>query len=236
MYTEMARQPSQSAVRGIWAITIFLGLIGIAVVIRRSIVLCTGPGAGFNTQLDAGFARHARLTLAHIIPGLVFMVLGPLQFVRRLRVGRPAVHRWIGRIFLGIGFVIGTTALGLSFQTSIGGANETAATTLFAVLFLFSLGKAYVYARRREFALHREWMIRAFAIGLAVATIRPIIGAFFATSRLTGLTPREFFGIAFWLGFTIQLLAAEVWINYTRPRTASRRPDHGNGTIVVPLP
>ena len=40
-------------------------------------------------------------------------------------------------------------------------------------------------------ALHREWMIRAFAVGLAVATIRPIIGIFFATSRVSGLTPRE---------------------------------------------
>ena len=44
-----------------------------------------------------------------------------------------------------------------------------------------------------------------FAIGLAVATIRPIVGIFFATSRLTHLTPRDFFGTAFWLGFTLTL-------------------------------
>jgi hypothetical protein len=61
-------------------------------------------------------------------------------------------------------------------------------------------------------------MIRAFAVGLAVAAIRPIVGVFFATSRLTHLTPHDFFGAAFWLGFTSMLLAAEVWINATRPR------------------
>jgi hypothetical protein len=61
-------------------------------------------------------------------------------------------------------------------------------------------------------------MIRAFAIALAIATIRPIMGIFFATSRLTHLTPHEFFGIAFWLGFSIHLVAAEAWINYTRAR------------------
>jgi len=60
-------------------------------------------------------------------------------------------------------------------------------------------------------------MIRAFAIGLAVATIRPIVGAFFATRMLTHLTPHDFFGTAFWLGFTMHLIAAEIWINYTRP-------------------
>jgi len=43
-------------------------------------------------------------------------------------------------------------------------------------------------------------VIRAFSVGLAVATIRPVIGMFFATSRFSGLTPSEFFGIAFWIG------------------------------------
>lgn len=59
-------------------------------------------------------------------------------------------------------------------------------------------------------------MIRVFAIGMAVAFVRPIVGVFFATSRITGWTPHEFFGPAFWLGFTVQTIAAEIWINRTR--------------------
>jgi len=112
--------------------------------------------------------------------------------------------------------IIGTTALVMSPQMAIGGANETAATMLFAIIFLFALIKAFLFIRRGNITLHREWMIRAFAIGLAVATIRPIVGAFFATRIFTHLTPRDFFGTAFWLGFTIHLIAAEIWINYTR--------------------
>jgi hypothetical protein len=79
-----------------------------------------------------------------------------------------------------------------------------------------TLVKAFGYIRRREIARHRECMIRAYAIGLAVATVRPIVGVFFATSPLTHLTPQEFFGAAFWLGFTLHLIAAEAWVNYTR--------------------
>jgi hypothetical protein len=60
-------------------------------------------------------------------------------------------------------------------------------------------------------------MIRAYGVGLGVATTRPIVGMFFAFRRLT---PHEFFGIAFWLGFTITALAAEVWVDYTRQRAA----------------
>jgi hypothetical protein len=61
-------------------------------------------------------------------------------------------------------------------------------------------------------------MIRAFSVGLAVAAIRPIIGMFFATSRFSGLTPHEFFGIAFWIGFVLHLIAAEAWIHATLPQ------------------
>ena len=53
----------------------------------------------------------------------------------------------------------------------------------------------------------------AYGVGLGVATTRPIVGMFFAFRRLT---PHEFFGIAFWLGFTITFLAAEAWVDYTR--------------------
>ena len=55
-------------------------------------------------------------------------------------------------------------------------------------------------------------MLPAIAVGIAVAAIRPIVGIFFATARLTHLTPHDFFGIAFWLGFTGTILAAELWL------------------------
>src|SRR5215831_8531372 len=71
----------------------------------------------------------------------------------------------------------------------IGGTDEKAAIALFGTFFLISLAKALWHALRREFAQHREWMIRGYAIGLAVATIRPIMGTFFATAVIRGHTP-----------------------------------------------
>jgi len=176
------------------------------------------PPARPIAGLDGEFARHTTLTIIHIIPGLLFILLAPLQFVKRIRVRRPALHRWIGRTVVGLGMVIGGSALVMSPQMAIGGLTETAATTLFGCVFLFAMIRGFIYIRRGNSRMHREWMIRAFAVGMAVATIRPIVGVFFATSRLTHLTPHDFFGIAFWLGFTIQFLIAEMWIRYTRSR------------------
>jgi uncharacterized membrane protein len=199
----------------LWTGVIFLALIGVASAVRRTVSLVgvfeSGHAPSIN-PVDSSFAEHPLITLIHILPGLLFMLLGPLQFIKGLRRRRPVLHRWTGRIFLICGAIIGVSALTMGSIMPIGGVNETAAVTVFALLFLFCLYKAFGYIRRGKVTLHREWMIRAFAIGPAVATIRPIVGIFFATSRLTHIGPHEFFGTAFWLGFTVQTMAAEAYI------------------------
>ena len=215
--------------RALWSAVIFLVLIGVAVGVRRTVHLVPIVTHGYRppavssnlrlaqlSALDDLFAQHPVLTLVHIVPGMLFMILGPLQFSSRIRARHLRWHRWSGRVFVVCGLVIGISALVMSFgMPAIGGVNQAAATTLFGTFFLLALCKAFWHIRRREVALHREWMIRAFSMGLAVAAIRPIIGVFFATSPLTGLTPREFFGIAFWIGFVLHLIAAEAWIHTT---------------------
>jgi len=200
----------------VWSAVIVLAIIGLAAVTRRALDLAQViPPAPYprGGAFDAGFARQPILTFLHIIPGAIFMVLGPLQFVQRIRTRHIRLHRLSGWLFVATSTVIGVTALIMSVTVTIGGGIETAATVVFAVLFLVCLTRAVLHIRRREIAQHREWMLRTFAIGLAVATIRPIIGLFFA---LTTLVPQEFFGIAFWIGFTLHLVLAEIWIRLTR--------------------
>jgi uncharacterized membrane protein len=218
--------------RTLWSAVIFLALIGVAVAVRRMVHLvpivargyhppavASNPVAARFAAVDDLFAHYPILTLVHIVPGLLFMMLGPLQFSSTIRERHLRWHRLNGRIFVICGLVIGISALVMSFaMPAIGGFNQAAATTLFGTFFLFALCRAFWHIRRREVAQHREWMIRAFAIGLAVATIRPIVGLFFATSRFSGLTPYEFFGTAFWIGFVLHLIAAEAWIRATLPQ------------------
>jgi uncharacterized membrane protein len=213
-------RPDAPLIRCIWLLTLVLVLIAVAVVTRRTLslfgLISTPSARSGSAALDATFIRYVPLTMVHISAGLLFLVLGPFQFIKTLRTRRPRLHRRIGYVVLTSGLVTGVTALAMTTRMAIGGATERAATTLFGLLFLVALVRAFACIRRRRVALHREWMIRAFSLGLAIATIRPIVGAFFATQRFTGLTPPEFFGIAFWLGFTMHLIAAEAWINHTR--------------------
>ncbi|MDB5155108.1 MAG: hypothetical protein JWR54_3859 [Mucilaginibacter sp.] len=216
---------NSKADRWLWGITIFLVLIGIAIVYRRVVFISElntpkgfVPGITKSKSLvpDDGFAAHPLLTLIHIIPGLLFMLLAPLQFVKRLRTGYPKAHRFMGYIVLVCGVIIGSTALIMGFTMAIGGITETLAVAVFGTAFLFSVAKAYLHIIKRETALYREWMIRVLAIGLAVSTTRPIIGIFFATSRFTGLTVHQFFGVAFWIAFILHVTLAEAWIRSTK--------------------
>jgi uncharacterized membrane protein len=223
-----------------WTAVIFLSLIGAAVAARRIAVLApvlsgharpasaapaANPRIAQLRATDDLFAAHPRLTLVHIIPGLLFMLLSPFKFSRAIRTKYPKWHRINGRIFVGCAYIVGISALAMSVgMPAIGGVNQAVATTLFGILFLIALTKALRHILRGEILQHREWMIRAYAIGLAVATIRPIIGFFFATSPLTGLTPHEFFGTAFWLGFTVQAIAADVYLHVTAPARLTSSP------------
>lgn len=219
----LAPHPKPALKRLMWIGTLVLCVIAAAVVVRR-ITALVSPPRNVPAQLaglDQVFANKKALTLTHIIPGLAFVILVPFQLSRSWRNRHLRAHRWMGRAVMILGIVIGVSALGMSMKP-IGGAIEASATIFFDFFFLFALAKAYLHIRRREIALHREWVIRAMAIALGIATVRPVMGFFFATSRITGLTPHEFFGIAFWIGFSLTYVAGELWIRYTR------RPREGN--------
>jgi uncharacterized membrane protein len=215
-----ASSPVRWRVRVVWSGTTILACIGIAAAAIRAFRLIFGAAPTPQT-FDAAFWQHPVLTLTHIVPGALFMALGPFQFIPSIRARRPWQHRWSGRLFVAAGYTIGISALFMTSQMAIGGANERAAILLFDAAFLFSLTKAIWHIRRRHISQHREWMLRAFGIGLGVATTRPIVGAFFATRKLS---PEEFFGIAFWLGFSLTAIAAEVWINATRKPSVGTSP------------
>jgi Predicted membrane protein (DUF2306) len=88
---------------------------------------------------------------------------------------------------------------------------------LFGGLFLFALGKGFVHVRAGRVALHREWMIRAFAIALAIATMRLI----FIPALLVAADPTDgqiaFFSVvSFTAAFVLHASVAELWIRLTR--------------------
>jgi hypothetical protein len=183
-------------------------VIATAVVFRRIFALASPARSGPPQllMLDALFASHRVLTLAHILPALAFVLLCPLLLVRT-----PGRNPWLEMLLLPIGAVVGITAYAMSVY-AVGGWTERSAVLFFNSLFLFSLVRAFLYWRAGSWLLEQRWMLRAVVILLGIATTRPVMGIFFATSRFTHLEPRQFFGIAFWIGFSLNTVAVELWL------------------------
>ncbi len=187
-------------------------VISIAVVIRRLSELLH-PSHGRPPQMagvDATFSTHAVLTATHIIPAAIFVLLAVGVLLRRTG------SEWLERLFFLFGAVTGLTAYAMSGY-AIGGWIERSAVLVFNTWFLLSLGRAWWFRLRGEAVRQREWMTRAVAVLLGIATTRPIMGVFFATSGLTHLAPNQFFGIAFWVGFSINTVVVELWLHSKGP-------------------
>lgn len=205
-------KPSGWLRAGFWICTV----IAAAVALRR-LFATIHPPRNVPAQLaalDAFFVSHPGLTLAHILPALAFVCVAPFVVLRTRPSGGVAE-----RLLFPLGGIVGITAYAMSIH-SFGGWPERAAVLFFNSLFLFSLFRAFQYMRRAEPLFERRWMLRAIAILLGIATTRPVMGIFFATSRLTHLDPSQFFGWAFWIGFSINLVVVE-W--YLRSKTNAAR-------------
>ena len=183
-------------------------VIAIAVVVRRLIALAH-PSQGAPPQmaaLDQEFASRAALTIAHIVPAMMFVLLTPFIFLRRVGAA------WAERLLFPLGVAVGATAYAMTVA-SVGGWVERSAVLFFNTLFLFSLARAYGYARSGDQPQKRRWMTRAVGILLGIATTRPVMAVFFATSQRTHLQPSQFFGLAFWIGFSINTIIVELWLH-----------------------
>jgi Predicted membrane protein (DUF2306) len=107
-------------------------------------------------------------------------------------------------------------AIIFGLQFAWGGTGEGIATAVFGCWFLTCLVLAFRAIRRDDVVNHRRWMIRAFATGVAVGTIRIWIGLLLASGLLDF---HDSFAAAFWIALSLHVLAGEWWVRTTPPKT-----------------
>ncbi len=146
---------------------------------------------------------------AHAALALPLLVLGPLQFSGRLRRNFPKVHRVAGRTYLILSLVTAVMAFWLGL--TIDGEGRQIPLALFAIVwFGFSIA-AWKAAVRRDFATHRAFVIRGFAVALAFVWIRGItlfydeLFFFIASDNVRSVSSE-------WLSFVVPILVVEAWL------------------------
>ncbi len=123
----------------------------------------------------------------HVLGGATFGILGPLQFSRVLTHRYGLLHRVMGRVFVAAGAVISLSSLSLLWHFP---DTYSVAMNSGRLLFGIALGVALAVAmqaiRERDITRHRNWMIRAYAIGMGATAVTMV---FFPIYAITGDPP-----------------------------------------------
>ncbi len=156
----------------------------------------------------------------HSLAGLPFGVLGPLQFVRALRLRFGALHRLAGRVFVLAGAGLALSGLALLLQVeSIATGLLDAARGAFGLTLLTALVLGVSAARAHDMSSHRSWMIRAYAIGLGTG---PVSLVMFPIYLITGEPPTGLASDLVVVGMWLFTIALGEWIA-RRPAYRSSR-------------
>jgi len=151
--------------------------------------------------------------------GALALILGPWQFLPRLRRTRPGVHRLIGSSYL-IACLIAGGAGRVSSYGSTAGHAAGSGFTLLAIAWLLTSLTGAVLAVRGRFAAHRRWMVRSFALTLSAVTLRLQLGLG-AAAEIDFATV---YLLAAWGCWIPNLILAEIYLRFTAPSAAAGGP------------
>ncbi|MFL6846594.1 MAG: DUF2306 domain-containing protein [Allosphingosinicella sp.] len=201
-----------------WSVAIVLLTLEIAIV---SSLRYLAENGGAPPPILAN-AYASPFLIAHVVGGVIALLLGPLQFVRRLRTRRPALHRATGLAYVAACAIAAPAGFMLALGTTAGPVAATGFAIPALLLPVFTaLGLAAALDRR--FHDHRAWMLRSYALIATAITLRLMLPA----SALLGFDFLPAYRAIAWLAWMTNLALAEFHIRRTRAATA------GYGTLAT---
>jgi uncharacterized membrane protein len=138
-----------------------LGLAGISVLYYTDYPILIHPKDPYTLKL----ITDRFLLLPHAVAGVLATALGPFQFSTRFRQRHLSLHRLMGKVYVICIAVAAPMALilgqrGYTFPMRFMGAVQP-------VFWFLCTAAAFITARNRQIAVHRQWMVRSYAFTLS---------------------------------------------------------------------
>ncbi|RST30431.1 DUF2306 domain-containing protein [Sphingomonas ginkgonis] len=178
----------------------------------------------WNESLDFLHPANAPSATAgigvHFLAGGLLLILGPLQLMGSIRRAYPALHRWLGRIYVAAAGIAGVGGLVFILVAgTIGGPVMNVGLAGYGVLVTLCSVKAYTEAQARRFERHRAWAIRLFSLVVGSWLFRIDYGFWFMIAGKVGHThlfrgPFDYFMDFFF--YLPNLVVAELFIRTRR--------------------
>jgi uncharacterized membrane protein len=189
-----------------WGLMAFLAI--------GSAILFAGPYFSFNPAvsrlpLNPAIPIHFVVLAIHAGASGIALLIGPFQFLTRLRTRNPLVHRTTGRVYL-ICVLIGSVFAFFSALFSVSGFTAQVGFAFLAVIWFYSAYQAYSAIRQGHIQLHRAWMIRNYALTFAAVILRLWLGL---GDVVLHLPYQDAYFVSAWVSWILPLVVAEWFIN-----------------------
>jgi uncharacterized membrane protein len=171
MPTSTLLAPSSAGSRFKTILWVSLGLTVLFVFITSELFLITDYPMYHAYRLQVIADRH--LLIPHTLAGTIALLAGPIQFSTRFRQRHLQFHRVLGRIYVVCVFVGSFTGIALA-----AGRPGFPGTSMQAAAWMVCTTAAFITARNRQIAVHRQWMARSYAVTFT-----------FVSSRVLNLMP-----------------------------------------------
>jgi uncharacterized membrane protein len=204
--------------RRILKITAWLAmtLLALLVALASSRYFVLSPEVAAGQPLGERFAEYITPLLFHVGGGVVALSLGAWGFWGAFRNKYLGLHRWLGRVYL-VGVLVGGAAGLYMAVTAFGGLPARSGFGMLAVLWLTTGAVAYTRIRRGDVQVHREWMIRNYALTFSAVMLRVWLPLLLSA----GYGFPEAYATIAWLCWVPNLLVAELII--TRVRAGAKK-------------
>ena len=144
---------------------ISLGLTALFVFITSEVLLVADYPMYHAYRLQVIADRH--LLVPHTLCGVIALLAGPMQFSSRLRRRYLKFHRALGRIYVISVFIGASTGIALA-----AGRPGMPGTCMQAAAWIVCTTAAFITARNRQIARHRQWMVRSYAVTFTFVSSR----------------------------------------------------------------
>lgn len=164
------------------------------------------PGMPNAFQPDV-YKIYALELRVHIAGGVIAALAGLTQFWGNFRNNHKKIHRWFGFTYI-TAVAISAPAAFILATVSQGGLVTHVGFGILAILWPFTTFKALYHVTRGEIELHKQWMIRSYALTFAFVILRAWLGTFIAS----GVPIDEAYQTVSWLCWVPNLLIVEYFI------------------------
>jgi hypothetical protein len=204
------------SIRAVFSVVLFIFLALFWYLMFRIVAPYTSGATDIDfletKQHIIGWATYRWSFYLHIFSSLWVLAAGLTQFSSILLKKTPVVHRWVGRIYVGIIILVSAPAACVMSVYANGNDFTKASFGVLSVLWWLTTWRAYHVILKGDIVGHKAWMYRSYALTLSAITLRIMQFCFATWTDIDPETAYELIALPSWL---VNLAIAEVLI-YSR--------------------